>query len=278
MPVFNNDPVVSKDEEDVAVEGHSKGTGVLGNSSTWWGVVGASTSEGDGGGVLGEANGPGVAGVSKTWHGVYGETTSTTGGAAVHGLSKSSAPGIYGKGTHAGLFEGRVNIQGSLDVAASVQASAINAGAANFTGVVDCLRLHQSGGDYAETFGSGDNVEPGTVLVIDDDGLLTPCHTEYDTRATGVVSGAGGLSPGSIMQSQPDAAHQVTVALSGQVYVKADAHYGAISVGDLLTTSPTEGFAMRVQDRSRAVGTIIGKALSPMSSGTGLIRMLVLPC
>ncbi|AJT66808.1 hypothetical protein T261_5176 [Streptomyces lydicus] len=46
----------------------------------------------------------------------------------------------------------------------------------------------------------------------------------------------------------------------------------------MLTTSPTEGFAMRVEDRGRAVGAIIGKALSSMSSGTGLVRMLVLPC
>ncbi|MFJ4952187.1 hypothetical protein [Streptomyces sp. NPDC088760] len=278
MPDFNNDPVISRDEDQIAIEGHSKGTGVLGKSSTWWGVVGASTSEEHGGGVLGEANGAGVAGVSKTWHGVYGETSSVTGGAGVHGLSKSSAPGIFGKGAIAGVFEGKVRIQGPLDVAASVQASAINAVNGNFTGFVDCVRVHESGGDYAETFGSGATAEPGTVLVIDDDGLLTPCHAEYDTRATGVVSGAGCLSPGSIMQSQTDAAHQVTVALAGQVYAKADANYGAISVGDLLTTSPNEGFAMRVEDRSRAVGAIIGKALSSMSSGTGLVRMLVFPC
>ncbi|EFL19391.1 predicted protein [Streptomyces sp. C] len=35
---------------------------------------------------------------------------------------------------------------------------------------------------------------------------------------------------------------------------------------------------MRVDDRGRAIGAIMGKALSSMSSGTGLVRMLVLPC
>ncbi|WP_129593367.1 hypothetical protein [Streptomyces sp. C] len=70
----------------------------------------------------------------------------------------------------------------------------------------------------------------------------------------------------------------MTVALAGQVYAKVDASYGAISVGDLLTTSPTGGYAMRVDDRGRAIGAIMGKALSSMSSGTGLVRMLVLPC
>ncbi|WP_148305735.1 hypothetical protein [Streptomyces collinus] len=278
MPDFNNDPVISRDGEQIAVEGHSKGTGVLGESSTWWGVVGASSSEESGGGVLGEATGPGVAGVSKTWHGIYGETTSTTGGAAVHGLSKSSAPGIYGKGDVAGLFEGKVNVHGALDVSLFIQTPAINAKDGSFTGDVTAHAFHHSGADYAETFGSENDAEPGTVLVVHDDGLLARCSTEYDTRVTGVVSGAGGLSPGSVMHSPTNAEHQATVALAGQVYVKADASYGAISVGDLLTTSPTEGFAMRVEDPCRAVGAIIGKALSSMSSGTGLVRMLVLPC
>ena len=64
------------------------------------------------------------------------------------------------------------------------------------------------------------------------------------------------------------------VALAGSVLVKADAGYGAIEPGDLLTSSPTAGHAMRADD-PRA-GTIVGKALEVLDSGTGMIRMLVM--
>jgi len=52
------------------------------------------------------------------------------------------------------------------------------------------------------------------------------------------------------------------VALFGKVYCKVDANLGAIEVGDLLTTSPTRGHAMKAQDPAqdplRAFGAAIG--------------------
>ena len=45
-------------------------------------------------------------------------------------------------------------------------------------------------------------------------------------------------------------------------------------VGDLLTTSPTPGHAMRADDPRP--GTIVGKALEPLESGTGMVRVLVM--
>ena len=46
-------------------------------------------------------------------------------------------------------------------------------------------------------------------------------------------------------------------------------------MGDLLTTSPTLGFAMKAMDPLNAFGTVIGKALQPLPSGQGLIPILV---
>jgi hypothetical protein len=46
-------------------------------------------------------------------------------------------------------------------------------------------------------------------------------------------------------------------------------------VGDLLTTSPTAGHAMKADDTGRAFGAVIGKALAPMENGTGLIPILI---
>jgi len=63
--------------------------------------------------------------------------------------------------------------------------------------------------------------------------------------------------------------------------IKADASYGSIKRGDLLTTSPRPGYAMKAQPVDVAgveiyrPGTIIGKALEPLDSGQGLIEIFV---
>jgi hypothetical protein len=46
-------------------------------------------------------------------------------------------------------------------------------------------------------------------------------------------------------------------------------------VGDLLTTSPTLGHALRASDPTTAFGTVIGKALRPQATGEGMIPVLV---
>jgi len=68
---------------------------------------------------------------------------------------------------------------------------------------------------------------------------------------------------------------RVSVALVGKVYCKVDAAYARIEVGDLLTTSPRPGYAMKANDQGRAFGAVIGKALAPLESGTGLVPILV---
>jgi hypothetical protein len=65
------------------------------------------------------------------------------------------------------------------------------------------------------------------------------------------------------------------VALSGRVYVQADTSNGAIKPGDLLTTSSIPGRAMRVSDHLRAQGAILGKAMSALNEGQGMVLVLV---
>jgi hypothetical protein len=67
----------------------------------------------------------------------------------------------------------------------------------------------------------------------------------------------------------------VPVALSGRVYCWADATYGPIQPGNLLTTSDTPGHAMRASDYERAQGAMIGKAMSALGEGRGLVLVLV---
>jgi hypothetical protein len=65
------------------------------------------------------------------------------------------------------------------------------------------------------------------------------------------------------------------VALSGRVYCLADASYRSIQPGDLLTTSDTAGHVMAIGDPARAQGAIIGKAMSSLEQGRGLVLVLV---
>jgi hypothetical protein len=68
---------------------------------------------------------------------------------------------------------------------------------------------------------------------------------------------------------------QHPVALSGRVYCYVDASQGAIEPGDLLTTSPTPGHAMKAVDTAKAQGAIIGKAMTGLKEGKGLVLVLV---
>jgi hypothetical protein len=115
------------------------------------------------------------------------------------------------------------------------------------------------------------------VVVIDEQsaGRLKLADRAYDTRVAGVVSGANNIHPGiSMHQGTADPSGQ-NVALSGRVYVLADADNGAIEPGDLLTTSAIRGHAMKVTDHARAQGAVIGKAMSGLRQGRGLVLMLV---
>ena len=62
-------------------------------------------------------------------------------------------------------------------------------------------------------------------------------------------------------------------AASG-VRCDADAN-GPIEAGDMLTTSDTAGHAMKVTDYGLANGAVIGKAMSSLEAGKGLVLVLV---
>ena len=65
------------------------------------------------------------------------------------------------------------------------------------------------------------------------------------------------------------------LALTGKVHCCVDAGFSPVAAGDLLTTSPRLGYAMRATDPRKAFGATIGKALRPLASGTALIPILV---
>jgi hypothetical protein len=91
----------------------------------------------------------------------------------------------------------------------------------------------------------------------------------------GVVSGANGIRPGLTLQQEGALEGGQNVALTGRVYVQADAASGAIKPGDLLTTSDTAGHAMKVGNHASAQGAILGKAMTGLKEGRGLVLVLV---
>jgi hypothetical protein len=275
--------------EGPGIQGEAdNGAGTIGISKTWIGVYGETNApasagasavlgEGkDGGdGVKGHASGPGKAGVAgfqlaNNGPGVFGSSAQgsgvhgrgPTGGffeggsvAGVHAVALGNCPAIMAKGNvtggnRAGFFDGDVEVTGDIRLA--------NA---------DCAEDF----DIAEA----ESIEPGTVMVLGEEGMLHQSQQAYDKRVAGVVSGAGGYKPALILDKQQLQSNRKPVALLGKAYCKVDAQYASIEIGDLLTTSPLPGHAMKADDPFKAFGAVIGKALRPLKEGRDLIPILI---
>lgn len=138
------------------------------------------------------------------------------------------------------------------------------------------------GADLAEPFPVSGNhgthdLPPGSVVVIDADtpGHLKKSEQAYDTHVAGIISGAGGVNTGIQLKQEGVLEGSQNVALIGRVYVRADASSAEIQPGDLLTTSDTPGHAMKARDHASAHGAILGKAMTGLKEGKGLVLVLV---
>ncbi|MBI3951711.1 MAG: hypothetical protein HY314_14780 [Acidobacteria bacterium] len=241
------------------------GVGVGGFSASGDGVVGRSGSRN---GVFGETSSPdpaftgvwgrnlgagqGVVGSSANGDGVLGETNSAT---RVGGFFRNNAGGL------ALYVDGRAR-----------------ANVLEITGADLSEQFEVNGAMASDSEASPEQVQPGLVVSIDPEapGKLVISSQAYDHRAAGIISGAGDIKPGVLMNqsgSGPDGSHPV--ALTGRVYCWADASNGAIEPGDLLTTSATPGHAMKVKNHKKANGAIIGKAMTGLERGKGLVLVLV---
>ncbi len=152
-------------------------------------------------------------------------------------------------------------------------------------GLLQVAALQITGGaDIAERFPvatsrAGLEVAPGMVVSIDPTrtGSLRVANQAYDRLIAGVISGAGNIRPGIVMgQESGNGVVRHAIALSGSVWCLADAGVnGPIQAGDFLTTSTTAGHAMRATHPQRTAGATLGKAMSSLDSGRGLVLVLV---
>ncbi len=154
-------------------------------------------------------------------------------------------------------------------------------GGYNGDGRITTNELQITGGsDLSEFFELSDynKIEKGMVVSIDENnpGQLRVCNEAFDKKVAGIVSGANSINPGLIMSQKGTIADgEHLIALSGRVYCMVDATENPIEIGDMLTTSSTPGHAMKVDDYQKAQGAIIGKAMTSLKSGKGLVLVLV---
>ncbi|MFL6255982.1 MAG: hypothetical protein ACJ74T_13300, partial [Pyrinomonadaceae bacterium] len=174
---------------------------------------------------------------------------------------------------------GTASPSAKLDVnAGSNTAAAINAtGTINATGAITGATVNATYQDVAEWVPSAQKLSAGTVVVLDAERTnhVLASTESYDTKVAGVISARPGIALGEGGEGK------ALVATTGRVKVKVDATRAPIHVGDLLVTSDVEGVAMRSEPveiggrKMHAPGTIIGKALEPLASGTGEILVLL---
>ena len=224
----------------------------------------------------------------KNGTGVYGMASNDGGGSNRGGdfIAKGKdGTGVYGTASndgdcrnYGGIFEAFGKYGCGIRAAGGPEGYAADFVGTIRTGIVEII----GGSDLSERFEirTDEGVLPTSGMVVSIDpqnpGNLAICTKAYDQRVAGIISGAGNISSGMIM-SQTDSVTggEYPVALTGRIYCLVDASFGPIEPGDLLTTSDTPGHAMKVTDYIKANGAIIGKAMSELEDGQGLVLVLV---
>jgi hypothetical protein len=131
--------------------------------------------------------------------------------------------------------------------------------------------------DVAEWVLSSEQLAAGTVVVLDSNksNHVVSSNQAYDTSVAGVITEQPGIALGE------RSAEKVLVATTGRVRVKVDATRAPIRIGDLIVTSDISGVGMKSEPvnlggvKIHRPGTIVGKALEPLASGSGSILVLL---
>ena len=205
------------------------------------------------------------AGTVGTGYGIYIADTEAT-----------NDYGIYQYGANdTNYFAGNVVI-GGPPTTANTYALAVQ-GNANFNGTVTGNSIQAHYQDVAEWVPATSDLTPGTVVILNRgrNNEVMASSTAYDTAVAGVVSAQPGISLGIGGEGKEQ------IATTGRVKVRVDARTSPITVGDLLVTSTSPGMAMRstpIEIGGQSLhkpGTIIGKALEPLTGGVGEILVLL---
>jgi len=139
----------------------------------------------------------------------------------------------------------------------------------------------QTGGaDFAESVavrGSRSQYHVGDLLAIDGRSKrrLALADKPYSRLVAGIYSTKPGVLATPHKMGDSALEQEVPLAIVGIVPCKVTTANGSIRPGDLLVTSSRPGFAMKGTDQNRMLGAVVGKALEPLTTGTGTIQVLV---
>lgn len=289
----------------IGVEGTASGSGGIGvqgqaNSASGTGVVGQSSSS-TGIGMLGNAlsttgSTVGIKGIAASPSGIGIQAFSANIG--IEGNGGGTFPigvhGVIDSGVGAaGVFDNPAFIlapfphcSGNVLIGRAESGTVLSRSLSNVFRV-DCTGKGffdggtvTGGADFAESVtvrGDRTQYEPGDLLVIDSrsKGRLALSQQTYSTRVAGIYSTKPGVLATPHRMDDPQLAQEVPLAVVGIVPCKVTAENGPIEVGDLLVSSSKAGYAMKGTDRRRMLGAVVGKAMEPLQSNTGVIEVLV---
>ncbi len=256
----------------IGVDGDAAaGTGVRGHTVTGpYGVWGVSDNQ-SGIGVYGGANvvsgGIGVEGFSPTGVGLEGKSV---GGIAIRAYSTASTITMRIHNLMGDFLDGCASDENTC-TGPEKTFRIDHTGRGFFAGGT------QTGGvDIAEIVDATQPLSAGDVIEIDPAATshFRLTTSEYSTRVAGIVSTAPGVTLSTDVNETGSPLHPI-LALAGRVPVKVTTANGPIAPGDLLTSSPIPGRAMRCGDQARCTGAIVGKALESAGPDTSVIQALV---
>jgi hypothetical protein len=221
MPIFNDDPVVSRTMNN----GTGFDGGVYGESNLFNGVRGITRAPGHGAvvgisevrnpdsqghpernagpGVFGQSEGTGVWGTSTSWLGVYGETTATAGagvwgtnkadGSGVVGIGEGGGVGVYGKGQRREGIFGETN----SDRTAAVAGVQLNQGGTG-AGVYGENRGNGPGGFFKSNTNEGVHGETNSQGMA----AVAGIQLNQGSSGAGVFGAHAGGGPGGFFRSE----------------------------------------------------------------------------
>jgi hypothetical protein len=244
-----------------------------------------------------------IEGFAGAGIGVIGDSSAR---GVVGTLGQSSCPGTYAVGACAGAavadgLYAQTSVAANGPTAAAVHAANLAGGdifIGESTNNVRVVRIdgfgkgyfdggtQTSGADYAESMRAdgASGLRPGDVLTID------PGHSNVvrasSSRNSPLVVGVYSTKPAVLAVGThgltDNLSGEVPVAMMGVVPTKVTTENGPIRAGDLLTTASRSGYAMRahrVMVQGIALyptGTVLGKALGSLHSGSGTIQVLLM--
>jgi hypothetical protein len=98
---------------------------------------------------------------------------------------------------------------------------------------------------------------------------------DYPVPEAAISDADGNVHPDATATEAVTGAYVNVVTLGSYKAVKVDASFGPVHAGDLLTSSPNPGYAMKADATKTTIGSVIGKALADLESGTGTVPVLV---